>query len=309
MKGNFFSVPTDCPQRDERLGWTGDVQVFAPTASFLYDCHGFLTSWLRNLTVDQEHHNGLVPLVSPDVLSAGPFPKAAMAVWGDAATIVPWVLHQRFGDLEVLRDQYPSMRSWVDTVLGETDEVGLWAGKMQLGDWLDPTAPPDNPLKAKTDPDIIATAYLAYSLRIVAATATLLDRQEDAEHYQHQADRVTTAFLDTFVTARGRMMSDAATAYAVALELDLVTDPTRRQLLAERLAEVVRTNGYRVSTGFVGTPLVTSALTANGQPYAAERLLLETAHRPGCRPSARAPPPSGNAGTACSTTAPSTPVR
>ena len=168
MRGNFLYVPTDCPQRDERLGWTGDIQVFAPTASFLYDC-----AWLPRLLAARPRGRAGTPRRTraarrPRRAQRRPVSQAAMAVWGDAATIVPWVLHQRFGDLEVLRDQYPSMRRWVDSRRSASRRVGLWAGKFQFGDWLDPTAPPDNPLKAKTDPDIVATAYLAYSLRIVA---------------------------------------------------------------------------------------------------------------------------------------------
>jgi alpha-L-rhamnosidase len=275
-KGNFFSIPTDCPQRDERLGWTGDIQVFAPTASFLYDCHGFLVSWLQNLAVDQAKAGGLVPVVSPDVLVGTIFSEHPIAAWGDAATVVPWVVYQRLGDLEVLHQQYPSMKAWVDLVLGEADDYGLWAGKMQLGDWLDPTAPPEQPAKAQTDSDIVASAYLALSLRILSDTATLLGLEEDAKRYLAEWERMTEEFRHHYVTRAGRMMNDAATAYALALEFDLVEDLRTRKRLAARLAEVVRRNGYRIGTGFVGTPLLASALASNGQPYAAERLLLET---------------------------------
>jgi len=274
MRGNFLSLPTDCPQRDERLGWTGDVQVFSPTASFLYDVDGFLASWLRDLALEQAHTKGLVPLVVPSVLDA--METGAVAAWGDAATVVPWVVYQRFGDVGVLRDQYPSMRAWVDAVLGETDGDGLWADRMQLGDWLDPSAPPDKPQQAKVDADIVATAYLARSLRIVSDAAAVLGDRDDSVRYSELADRSRDAFVAEYVTANGRMMSDAPTAYALALELDLVTDPAVRQRLSDRLADLVRANGYRIGTGFVGTPLVTDALTGGGHLYAASRLLLQT---------------------------------
>jgi alpha-L-rhamnosidase len=168
------------------------------------------------------------------------------------------------------------MRDWVDRVLSEAGDSGLWAGKMQLGDWLDPAAPPDKPGDAKVDGDIVATAYLARSLRQVADAASLLGFDEDAARYADLAERSRAAFVAEYVTPAGRMMSDAQTAYALALEFDLVTDPAARQSLADRLAAVVREGGYRIGTGFVGTPLVTDALTDGGHLEAAERLLFQT---------------------------------
>lgn len=275
MRGNFLSIPTDCPQRDERLGWTGDIQVFSPTASFLYDCDGFLTSWLRDLAHEQARNDGDVPLVVPAALPSFGGP-GAVAAWGDAATVVPSVLHERFGDRGVLEAQYASMRGWVDLVLSQAGDSGLWAGRMQLGDWLDPAAPPDKPAQAKVDGDIVASAYLARSLQLVADAASLLGFELDAATYASLAERGRAAFVAEYVTPAGRMMSDAPTAYALALEFDLVRDPALRQALADRLAAVVREGGYRIATGFVGTPLVTDALTAGGQLPAAERLLLQT---------------------------------
>ncbi|QIG39309.1 family 78 glycoside hydrolase catalytic domain [Microbacterium sp. 4R-513] len=275
MRGNFLSIPTDCPQRDERLGWTGDIQVFSPTASFLYDCDGFLVSWLRDLANEQTRNDGEVPLVIPAALPSfgGGGPVAA---WGDAATVVPTVLHERFGDTRVLADQYASMKAWVDRVLEAAGGSGLWAGQMQLGDWLDPAAPPDKPGQAKVDGDIVASAYLARSLRQVADAAQLLGFETDAATYAALAERSRAAFVAEYVTPAGRMMSDAPTAYALALEFGLALDPALRRSLADRLAALVREGGYRIGTGFVGTPLVTDALTAGGHLDAAERLLLQT---------------------------------
>ncbi|MGX5682672.1 family 78 glycoside hydrolase catalytic domain [Schumannella luteola] len=273
MRGNFLSIPTDCPQRDERLGWTGDIQVFTPTASFLYDCDGFLTSWLRDLALEQSRAGGVTPLVVPSVLPAF---GGATAAWGDATTVVPWVLHERFGDRGVLRDQYDSMRAWADVLLAESRGTGLWAGTFQLGDWLDPAAPPDKPQQARTHSDIVASAYLARSLRIVADTAALLGHDDDAQRYGEHAEHARAAFVAEYVTPAGRMMSDAQTAYALALQFDLVTDPEQRAALAARLAEIVREDGYRIGTGFVGTPLVADALASAGRTDAAGRLLLQT---------------------------------
>ncbi|MFK4853539.1 family 78 glycoside hydrolase catalytic domain [Microbacterium sp. ZW T6_19] len=277
MRGNFLSIPTDCPQRDERLGWTGDIQVFTPTASFLYDCDGFLTSWLRDLAFEQGRNDGAVPLVVPAALPGfGASGGATPAAWGDAATVVPTVLFERFGDRAVLAAQYPSMRDWVDAVLRDAGDSGLWAGRMQLGDWLDPAAPPDQPGKAKVDSDIVASAYLARSLRQVADAARLLGNETDAATYAALAERSRAAFIAEYVTPAGRMMSDAVTAYALALEFELVTDAAQRAALGDRLAALVREGGYRIATGFVGTPLVADALTDTGHLATAERLLLQT---------------------------------
>jgi len=274
MRGNFLSIPTDCPQRDERLGWTGDIQVFAPTASFLYDVRGFLTSWLRDLALEQQRLDGAVPLVVPSVLDS--FGPGLVAAWGDAATVVPWVLHERYGDTGVLRDAYPSMRAWVETLLVESRGTGLWAGTFQLGDWLDPAAPPDKPAAARTATDIVASAYLARSLQIVADAATVLGADEDATRFAAEAARARTAFAREYVTPAGRMMSDAPTAYALALQFRLVSEPATRIRLAARLAELVREDGYRIGTGFVGTPLVADALSESGHLAVAARLLLQT---------------------------------
>ncbi|XBX80391.1 family 78 glycoside hydrolase catalytic domain [Microbacterium sp. A8/3-1] len=255
MRGNFLSIPTDCPQRDERLGWTGDIQVFAPTASFLFDCDGFLTSWLRDLSFEQGRAGGAVPLVVPAALPGfGAAGGATPAAWGDAATVVPHVLFERYGDVAVLAAQYTSMRDWVDTVLRDAGDDGLWAGRMQLGDWLDPAAPADKPGQARVDSDIVASAYLARSLRLVAEAAALLGHDDDAQRYGALAERSRAAFAAEYITPAGRMMSDAVTAYALALEFDLATDARQRGALGDRLAALVREGGYRIATGFVGTP-------------------------------------------------------
>ena len=153
MRGNFLDVPTDCPQRDERLGWTGDIQVFAPTAAYLYDCAGFLASWLKDLAADQTPE-GVVPLFVPRVDLSGPFGEPLpQAGWGDAAVLVPWVIYQRFGDVDVLRRQYQGMCAWVDGLTNALGTGTLFDKPFQLGDWLDPAAPPENPAAGATDPD------------------------------------------------------------------------------------------------------------------------------------------------------------
>lgn len=271
MRGNFLYLPTDCPQRDERLGWTGDIQVFSPTASYLYDCDGFLASWLVDLALEQEAAGG-VPFIVPDVLDSGKVPAAA---WGDAATILPWVLYERFGDVGVLRTQYPSAKAWVEQLLAIAGDRNLWEGGFQFGDWVDPDAPPDHPAKAKADPDLVASAYLYRSTSLLARTASVLGEDADAAHYTGVAEKVRRAWLEEYVTPAGRILSDAQTSYALAIEFDLVTGALA-QRMGERLAWLVRRDGYRISTGFVGTPLVTDALTRTGHLRQAGRMLTQT---------------------------------
>src|SRR5204862_6758065 len=155
MRGNFLDLPSDCPQRDERLGWTGDIQVFAPTACFLYDTAGFLSSWLADLAAEQDAA-GVVPFVAPNVLERPLVPAAA---WGDAAVIVPWVLYQRYGDTGILAVQFESMRAWVDLVATLAGEGRLWDRGFQFGDWLDPSAPADKPGAGLTNPHVVPNAY------------------------------------------------------------------------------------------------------------------------------------------------------
>ncbi|MBL8094316.1 MAG: glycoside hydrolase family 78 protein [Anaerolineales bacterium] len=272
MRGNFLDVPTDCPQRDERLGWTGDLEVFSPTASFLFDSSGFLQSWLRDLAVEQAKSGGAVPHVVPNVLGNS---AAGAAAWADAATIVPWVLYQRFGDVGILTDQFESMRAWVDHVAEIAGEGRLWNKGFQFGDWLDPTAPSDRPAQARTDKAIVASAYFVRSADLVAQTAAVLGRVADERRYRTLAAEARAAFAREYVTAAGRMMNDAETAYALALAFDLLPTAEQRQRAGQRLAELARESGYRIRTGFVGTPLMCDALCSAGQYVAAYRLLLQ----------------------------------
>ena len=272
MRGNFLDIPTDCPQRDERLGWTGDIQVFAPTASFLYDAAGFLQSWLADLAAEQTDAGGIVPFFVP---SLGVLPDSPAAAWGDAAAIVPWVLYQRYGDKQILATQFASMCAWVDRVADAAGPTFIWDKGMQFGDWLDPKAPPDKPGDARTPAYVVATAYFARSADLVAQAADVLGRTDAAAHYHALAAAVRAAFAATFVTPAGRVIGDATTAYALALQFALLPTAEQRRHAAKRLAELVRSSGYRISTGFVGTPLVCDALCDGGETTAAYRLLMQ----------------------------------
>lgn len=270
MRGNFLDVPTDCPQRDERLGWTGDIQVFAATATLLYDSAALLNSWLADLAAEQEP-NGNVPFVIPSILPS----SFTAAGWGDAATVVPATLNQRYGDLKLLRRQYPSMKAWVEHVKGICDERRVWGDGFQFGDWVDPKSPPDAPGDAQTDSSLVGTAWFARSARIVAETAELLGEADDAAAYRALAEEVAASFRAEFVAPNGRVVNDSQTAHLLALAFELVT-PEQRPATARRLRKLIEKEGHRLSTGFLGTPWMCEVLTRIGDDDMAYRLLLQT---------------------------------
>jgi alpha-L-rhamnosidase len=280
LRGNFLDVPTDCPQRDERLGWTGDIAVFTPTATYLFDVDDFLRDWLKDLAAEQQAADGLVPSVVPDVLKyverpAGwPIPDST-AIWSDAAVWVPWSLWWAYGDLQVLADQFDSMVAHVRRIESKLSPTGLWDEGFQFGDWLDPTAPPDEPGVSRADNGVVATACLYRDAHIVRDAATLLSRHEDAEHFASLAERTRAAFNEHYVRPEGIIHSDAETPYALAIVFGLL-DPEDEQLAGKRLADLVAESGYHIRTGFAGTPFITHALTQTGHLEAAYRLLLQT---------------------------------
>ena len=267
---NFITVPTDCPQRDERLGWTGDIGVFAPTALSLYDAAAFLASWTTDLAAAQTP-DGAVPVVIPDVLGG----TRLTCAWGDAIALVPWAVYEASGDAAVLAASVDAMARFVDGVERAAGPSRLWRGGFQFGDWLDPDAPPQNPGAAKADPDVVATAYFARSAGITARACAILGQTERAARYEALAAAVRAAYLDAYVTADGLILSDCATVYAQALAWDLLDTPRRVAGAGRRLADLVRLRSFRISTGFVGTPLVPAALVKGGQAATAARLVLE----------------------------------
>ncbi len=272
MRSNFVDIPTDCPQRDERLGWTGDIQVFAPTASYLYDCAGFLSSWLKDVAVEQTRF-GTVPWYVPVIPGAPQWtPIVPGAAWGDVAALAPYALYERFGDRDILRRQYPSARAWVDQVERLAGPSRLWDTGKQLGDWLDPTAPPENPAHARTDPYLVATAFFAWSTTIVARSAAILDEADDAQHYGRLAAQIRRAFRARWCTSEGLMTNETQTAYALAIAFDLIANKRRA---GTRLAALVRAEGNRISAGFAGVNLLSDALTITGHADVAFDLLME----------------------------------
>ena len=270
-RDNFGSLPTDCPQRDERLGWTGDIQAFAPTARYLFDCSGVLVNWLADV-VWAQRDLGTVPNFVP-WLELG-FPVGPTSVWGDAIVIVPWVLYERGGDRQPLIDNYQAMRAWVDQVDALGGASGLVQSGPQLGDWLDPEAPAEAPDLARTDPFLVATAYHAHSARLLAQIAGLLGHTDDQRHYAALADRAAAAFRHQWVSPAGRVVGDTPTGLTLAIAFDLLAEADQVRLAGDRLAQTVRQTGYRVKTGFAGTPLICDALVQSGHPDDAYNLLL-----------------------------------
>jgi alpha-L-rhamnosidase len=279
MRGNFVDVPTDCPQRDERLGWTGDIAAFAPTAAFLYDVDAFLSDWLTDLALEQAHHDGIIPYVVPDVLKfqerrPDGFPEVeSTAIWSDAGVWVPWTLYQAYGDEQVLHHQFESMAAHVRRVRSLLSPNGLWQTGFQFGDWLDPDAPPENPAAAKADTGVVATACAFRSAMIVAETAKILGREADHAEFADLAASLRAAFNGHYVTG-GRVFSDCTTVYALAIVFGLL-EAADETLAGDRLAELCAQASYRISTGFAGTPFITDALTKTGHTDQAYKLLLE----------------------------------
>lgn len=265
--GNFVALPTDCPQRDERLGWTGDIQVFADTACINADAGPFLTSWLRDLAIEQRG-DGNVPSTVPNVITGHEFEFGGVG-WGDAASLVPWSIYGATGDVGLLRQQFASMRHWVDYSASRRDVDGLWTQDFHLGDWLDPGAPVDQPEKATTDSNFIATAYLSRSADVVAQAAQVIGLHELVAHYRALSREVAAA-------AWGRWKDHLVTTQAgcaVALEFGIVPED-QVTTVGKALADLVARSDGRIATGFLGTPLVLPALTRVGQMEAAYRLLL-----------------------------------
>lgn len=279
MRGNFVDVPTDCPQRDERLGWTGDLSAFAPSAVFLFDAGDFLRDWLRDLAVEQSHADGLVPFVVPDVLKYVPAPADfgepdSTALWSDAAVWVPWAVWQAYGDRRVLTDQFASMTAHARRVRGLLSAEGLWDSGMQFGDWLDPDAPSDQPWAAKADRTVVATLCAFRTAQLVAAAADVLGEDVAAEEFRGMADVIRTGFARHHLHG-GVITSDCATVYALAIVFGILGGDDL-VFAGARLAELVRQAGHRISTGFAGTPFVTAGLSQTGHLGDAYRLLLQT---------------------------------
>ncbi|MEO9477984.1 MAG: family 78 glycoside hydrolase catalytic domain [Cyclobacteriaceae bacterium] len=282
QKGNFLDVPTDCPQRDERLGWTGDAQVFAPTASFNFNTAPFFTKWLRDLATEQKE-DGSVPWVVPNNIEDGGgtgwSDGFGATGWADAAVVIPWVLFQSYGDIRILEEQYSSMKAWVDYMIHHAGESYIFDYGFHFGDWLsfaeyesyNYNAPDYGFAGAHTDKALIATAYFYYSSTLLLKCAELIGKSEDVVELTSLLPKIKEAWNEEFMTRTGRLVSSTQAAYAIGLVFDIVAED-KKEIIAKRLADDVSYFGH-LTTGFLGTPVLNYALSDTGSLDLAYQLL------------------------------------
>ena len=259
MRGNFLSIPTDCPQRDERLGWTGDIQVFSPSANFLYKTAGMLGDWLKDLAAEQLEPGtqGIPPFVVPNVLQ-DLWPHMPQAIWDDVTVLLPWNLYRSYGDKDILQRQYPSMLAWLDQGISRGKDR-LWdQDQWHLGDWLDPAAPPEEPGDARTNGALVADAYLVHVTTVMAEISSILGKEDEFRRFKQDAVDLKHTFQQKYVAPSGLLVGDTQTALALAIRFDLHEDEKQSIEAGARLAKLVRQAQFRVSTGFAGTPSILS---------------------------------------------------
>lgn len=272
QKGNFLDVPTDCPQRDERMGWTGDAQVFSGTAAFNMDTYAFFSKYGYDIAQEQSKLGGMVPMVVPMATVKG----GGSSAWGEAATVIPWNVYLHYGDKAILEQQFESMKGWVDFIKRADDESGakrLWTTGFHFGDWLaldgeDPSSP-----MGGTETAFISSAYYCYSSMLVAKAAKVIGKEKLAEEYNALSNEVRTAIIAEYFTSNGRLALSTQTALVVTLFMDLVPDEHRNRI-ANDLREKLKKDKNHLKTGFVGTPYLCRVLSENGNNDLAYTLLL-----------------------------------
>ncbi len=279
QKGNFVDVPTDCPQRDERLGWTGDAQAFCRTAAFNMNVSSFFTKWLKDVAADQKP-GGEVPDVIPDILNKqGSFTAQPSAGWGDVAVIAPWTMYLVYGDKNFLENQYQSMKAWVEYIRKKAGDSFIWKGGSKYGDWLFYHPPVNNHTEADgyTEHDFIATAFFAYSSSLLADAAKALGKTEDEKTYTDLYNKIKNVFIYEYVTNAGRVGTNSQTSYVLALKFNLLPDNLRSKA-AEFLNDDIKNRDNHLSTGFLGTPYLCHVLSSNGYTETAYDLLLQESY-------------------------------
>ena len=261
QRGNYLEVPTDCPQRDERLGWMGDAQIFARTATYNMDVASFLTKWTQDVEDAQSPEGGfsdISPRVKDDMADGAP-------AWGDAGVIVPWTVYAVYADTRLLEKHYASMAKWIDYIHQANPDLH-WEKRRNndFGDWLN--------IDADMPRDVLATAYFAYSTRLVARAAHALGKEDDAQRYETLFQGIKAAFNRAFVSPDGRIKGDTQTCYVVALRFDLLPEAQRAQA-AQHLVENITQRNNHLSTGFVGVGYLLPTLTQTGHLDVAYKLL------------------------------------
>ncbi len=291
QKGNFLDVPTDCPQRDERMGWTGDAQVFCATACYNMYTPAFYRKFLYDMKLEQDTLEGAVPHVVPDVLgqidrilhkhdkksgNVAVSTAHSSCAWADAATVIPWTVYEAYGDKTMLRAQYGNMKAWTDHIRSvDVNKCGgryLWADGFHFADWLALDNYHRGSSYGASDPYYIASAYYYYSASLTAKAARVLGIVDDAAYYEDLAVHIKSAIQDEYFTKTGRLAVDTQTALVLALRFDLVPDEFRQRLI-KRLQEKLEEEGNHLTTGFVGTPFLCPVLTECGLSQTAYTLL------------------------------------
>lgn len=293
QRGNFLDIPTDCPQRDERMGWTGDAQVFCATASYSMYTPAFYRKYMTNMKAEQDRLQGSVPFVVPDIYyglrrkrgqSTIPDPdswdiECGSCAWADAATVIPWTLYQFYGDKALLEEMYPSMKAWADWIRKQdVERCGgkyLWTCGFHFADWLSLDNPDKSSCFGGTENAYVASAYYYYSTLLTGKAASTLGYEEDAALYLDRAKRIRAAFQQEYFTPTGRCAIPTQTALVLALQFDLVPEAYRTRVV-EMLKKRLDDQKIHLDTGFVGTPLLLPALTRHGlHDYAVTLLLNE----------------------------------
>ncbi|MCD8040121.1 MAG: glycoside hydrolase family 78 protein [Clostridia bacterium] len=267
LKGNFLDVPTDCPQRDERMGWTGDAQVFSATACYFMDTYQFYTKYLHDMYTEQTAFGGMVPNMIP---SFGE--KGTACVWGDAATIIPWNVYNFYGDKEILKNQYASMKAWVDYISKVDGDNQGWKRVFHYGDWLalDHPNPTVSQRLGGTDEGYIAYVYYGYSAGIVAQAAEILGYGKDAEYYYGLKNKIYDSIREEYFSPKGKCCINTQTGMVLALRYKLV----KPDMVVKDLQLLFEKTDHKLRTGFVGTPLLCPTLTENGLEGLAYDLLF-----------------------------------
>jgi len=280
QKDNFLDVPTDCPQRNERMGWTGDAQMFCKTASYNMETYAFYTKYLRDLWVEQKDRDGMVGHLVPSFIKKEPKETSfywGSCAWGDAAVIMPWTMYTHYGDSYILETQYPSMKGWIDWIVkNNLGPTGLWEHGFNFGDWLalDGDENQEDDRYGGTDVMLVASAYLKYSSELVAKAAKVLGEAADADYYQKISDHTRRAIQEKYYTVDGKCMVQTQTAHILALAMNLVEDE-HRKTIAEGLIALLKKNNMHLATGFVGTPFLCKVLSEEGYSEAAYELLFQ----------------------------------
>ncbi len=272
QKGNFLDVPTDCPQRDERFGWTGDAQVFSMTSAYNMNVGAFFKKFIYDLNTEQLKMNGAVPFIVPNIC----FPKHVSAAWGDAATIIPWNMYIMYGDKETLRQQYEGMKAWVEFIYEKDKKSGnkrLWTTNAHFGDWLSLDNKNPGLPTGGTDLAFIATAYYYHSVCLVEKAAKTLGLEEDTVKYEKLKEEIKCSFRKEYITPGGRLSIDTQTAYIIVLYFGLCKS-TEKSRMIEFLVNKLKSNNYKLDTGFVGTPFLCQVLSENGRNDLAYNLIL-----------------------------------